>query len=90
MNRTVYSSVGEVAPLAFTGDDPRAYIIIGCIMGIILICLCFALCSCLCNRDWCLCAIIENRSVAVVVPEPINVVIVPVKNDRNEVYKIRE
>jgi hypothetical protein len=89
MNRTVYSSVGEAIPAAFTGDDPRAYIIIGCIMGSLFMIVCIAVLSCVCRSEACM-YICTRQRVAVVVPEPVRVVIVPAENDRSEVYKVRD
>jgi hypothetical protein len=89
MNRTVYSSVGEAMPLAFTGDDPRAYVIVGCIMGSLFMIVCIAVLSCVCRSEACM-YFCNRQRVAVVVPEPIHVVIVPEENDRSEIYNVRD
>ncbi len=77
MNSTTYSSVGKIAPLEFTGDDPRAYIIIGCIMGMLLLVLCCALFIACMRSEWCDCMISRRHRIAVIVPEPVEVIVVP-------------
>lgn len=77
MNRTIYSSVGKIAPLEFTGDDPRAYIIIGCIMGMLLLVLCCAVFICCMRSEWCDCMINMRHRIAVIAPEPAVVIVVP-------------
>lgn len=77
MNSTIYSSVGKIAPLEFTGDDPRAYIIIGCIMGMLLLVLCCAVFICCMRSEWCDCMINMRHSIAVIAPEPVVVIVVP-------------
>jgi len=84
MNTTKYSSVGVVAPREFTGDDPRAYITMGVIFGFLLFIICISLISTLLRWK----CYGGSARVAVVVTEPIRVVVVSSEVQRSDLYRV--